>query len=203
MFFFLFVLFFYFEILTNFFSFFLFLEFFLSFRRVSFIFGAITMTSGILGVPLGSYLSQKLIKRFPRIDPLICGAGLFISAPFLTLALYYVSSNTVLTYTFIFFGELALNMNWAIVADILLVRISRLLKSNRQNKCKFLQFFSLLLWRLFFFLIRGNVIWNKNGFVVFFIIIIFSHHLFYLLCCKNFMFVLNIFYFRYNLGFFF
>lgn len=89
-------------------------------REVSFKFGVITMISGILGVPLGSYLSQRLIKQYPRIDPYICGMGLFISAPLFTLTVFLVTTSESLTYTCIFFGELALNLNWAIVADILL-----------------------------------------------------------------------------------
>jgi len=80
------------------------------------------MFAGLLGVPLGSILSQTLRKRFPTSDPVICAVGLLLSAPLLTGACLLVSSQTILTYTLIFFGQLALNMNWAIVADILLVR---------------------------------------------------------------------------------
>ncbi|KAL7735946.1 hypothetical protein ACLKA6_002383 [Drosophila palustris] len=78
------------------------------------------MTAGLLGVPLGSVLSQRLRKRFPTADPVICAIGLLLSAPLLTGACLLVSSQTALTYALIFFGQLALNMNWAIVADILL-----------------------------------------------------------------------------------
>jgi MFS transporter, Spinster family, sphingosine-1-phosphate transporter len=80
------------------------------------------MLSGIVGVPLGSYLSTCLIKRFPKCDPIICATGLMISAPLMAAAMYLVTINTALTFTLIFFAELALNLNWAIVADILLVR---------------------------------------------------------------------------------
>ncbi|XP_051860013.1 protein spinster isoform X7 [Drosophila nasuta] len=88
--------------------------------EVSFVFGLITMIAGLLGVPLGSVLSQKLRKRFPTADPVICAVGLLLSAPLLTGACLIVSSQTAVTYVLIFFGQLALNMNWAIVADILL-----------------------------------------------------------------------------------
>ncbi|KAH8296952.1 hypothetical protein KR044_001608 [Drosophila immigrans] len=88
--------------------------------EVSFMFGLITMFAGLLGVPLGSILSQKLRKRFPTADPVVCAVGLLLSAPLLTGACLIVSSHTAATYAFIFFGQLALNMNWAIVADILL-----------------------------------------------------------------------------------
>lgn len=79
------------------------------------------MISGVIGVPLGSYLSQKYIKKYPKCDPLICAFGLIISAPLMAGAMLVVSFNTTLTYILIFFAELSLNLNWAIVADILLV----------------------------------------------------------------------------------
>lgn len=80
------------------------------------------MCAGLLGVPLGSFLSQMLKKNYPAADPVICAIGLLLSAPLLTGACLIVSHNTLLTYILIFFGQLSLNMNWAIVADILLVR---------------------------------------------------------------------------------
>uniref|UniRef100_A0AAG5DHL2 Major facilitator superfamily (MFS) profile domain-containing protein n=1 Tax=Anopheles atroparvus TaxID=41427 RepID=A0AAG5DHL2_ANOAO len=89
-------------------------------NEVSFIFGAITMTTGIIGVPLGSYLSQRLSVKFPQADPYICAVGLILSAPLLVGAMFTVRANIHATYALIFFAELALNLNWAIVADILL-----------------------------------------------------------------------------------
>ncbi|XP_058457620.1 protein spinster isoform X1 [Malaya genurostris] len=92
----------------------------MSLNDVSFVFGAITMTTGIIGVPLGSYLSQRFNRKYPRADPYICAIGLIISAPLLAGAMLVVNVNGTLAYVLIFFGELALNLNWAIVADILL-----------------------------------------------------------------------------------
>lgn len=85
-------------------------------------FGAITMVSGIVGVPLGTILAQSLKKRYPRADPIICAFGLLISAPFLLGAMLVVPVNAPAAYALVFFGSVALNLNWAIVADILLVR---------------------------------------------------------------------------------
>ncbi|XP_065347912.1 protein spinster isoform X2 [Cloeon dipterum] len=87
---------------------------------VSLTFGIITMLSGIVGVPLGATLAQKLRVNYPRADPLICAVGLLISAPLLFAASLTVTSNAILCYTLIFLGEVALNLNWSIVADILL-----------------------------------------------------------------------------------
>lgn len=89
---------------------------------VSFRFGAITMVSGIIGVPLGTYLAQKLKTKSHRYDPIICAGGLLISAPLLASSMIMVTADEKLAYVLVFFGEVALNLNWAIVADILLVR---------------------------------------------------------------------------------
>lgn len=82
------------------------------------------MTTGIIGVPLGSYLSQRFNRKYPRADAYICALGLILSAPLLAGGMLTVTANTTLAYVLVFFGELALNLNWAIVADILLVRIN-------------------------------------------------------------------------------
>ncbi|KAH8283491.1 hypothetical protein KR018_004140 [Drosophila ironensis] len=87
---------------------------------VAFNFGLITMIAGLIGVPLGSFLSQYLIKRYPAADPVICAFGLLVSAPLLTGACLLVNKYSAATYALIFFGQLSLNINWAIVADILL-----------------------------------------------------------------------------------
>ncbi|XP_022071461.2 protein spinster homolog 1 isoform X1 [Acanthochromis polyacanthus] len=86
----------------------------------SLIFGAITCVTGILGVFTGVQVSRQLRTRTPRADPLVCAAGLLLSAPFLYLAIVFAQASTVATYVFIFLGNTFLSMNWAIVADILL-----------------------------------------------------------------------------------
>lgn len=83
------------------------------------------MAAGLVGVPLGTVLAQVLKKRYPRADPLICAVGLLVSAPFLLGAMFVVPFNATGAYACIFLGSLALNLNWAIVADILLVRERR------------------------------------------------------------------------------
>lgn len=80
------------------------------------------MVSGIIGVPLGTFIAQKYRKQYARIDPIICACGLLVSAPLILGAMLVVSANTPAAYVLIFLGEVALNLNWAIVADILLVR---------------------------------------------------------------------------------
>ncbi|XP_062875021.1 protein spinster homolog 1 [Trichomycterus rosablanca] len=83
-------------------------------------FGIITCITGVLGVAMGVAVSQRLRKITPRADPLVCAAGILLAAPFLYLSIICAQSSTIATYIFIFFGEMFLSMNWAIVADILL-----------------------------------------------------------------------------------
>ncbi|WAR02242.1 SPIN-like protein [Mya arenaria] len=66
---------------------------------VSFIFGGITVAAGFIGVAIGAESSRRYKLINPRADPLICAMGLLV---------------------LIFFGEVALCLNWAIIADILL-----------------------------------------------------------------------------------
>lgn len=81
------------------------------------------MLSGLVGVPLGSYLAQRYRLTHPNCDPHICAVGLFISAPMVYMALYLAKINEIWCYLFMFLGEVALNLCWSIVADILLVSI--------------------------------------------------------------------------------
>merc|ERR1712227_531465 len=74
---------------------------------VPFVFGVVTMMSGVVGVPLGMILSTKLKAKYPRADPVICGVGIFI-------------------------GEVFLNLNWSIVADILLYVVTPTCRSTAE-----------------------------------------------------------------------
>ncbi|XP_035725296.1 protein spinster-like isoform X1 [Vespa mandarinia] len=87
---------------------------------VDYKFGLIAMVSGLIGVPLGSFLAQKFRVYWSSTDPLICGAGLLISAPLIFFSIITADTNTTVCFILIFLGQVALNLNWAIVADILL-----------------------------------------------------------------------------------
>jgi hypothetical protein len=79
------------------------------------------MVSGMIGVPLGALLSTRLREKYPRSDPLICGLGLVLSSVFIFVAFFLARTNVLMGFAFVFLGEVALNLNWSIVADILLV----------------------------------------------------------------------------------
>ncbi|XP_023936079.1 protein spinster isoform X3 [Bicyclus anynana] len=87
-------------------------------ERVSLIFGALTMTSGIVGVPLGAWLGAALVKRWGRAHAVICGVGLLVSTPAMALAMLFTEAYFYAPFALMFFGEVALNLNWALVADM-------------------------------------------------------------------------------------
>lgn len=135
---------------------------------MAFKFGAITMVSGIIGVPLGTIIAEKLKKRSQRADPIICACGLILSAPLIAGSMLMITQNTTIAYILVFFGEVALNLNWAIVADILLVRFT-----NKQNhfRFRFILFFSSFIL---------SVCWLQFNYLLFFVYFFLSF-CFYLL----------------------
>merc|ERR1719266_1376387 len=92
---------------------------------VAFVFGVMTMVAGIIGVPMGALLSTKLKIKFPRADPVICGIGLAITTFLFFISLMWgAEENIILAFVLIFIGEISLNLNWSIVADMLLYVVS-------------------------------------------------------------------------------
>uniref|UniRef100_A0AAQ5X2S5 Major facilitator superfamily (MFS) profile domain-containing protein n=1 Tax=Amphiprion ocellaris TaxID=80972 RepID=A0AAQ5X2S5_AMPOC len=86
----------------------------------NYIFGAVTVATGILGGSLGTFLSRQFRDKMPNADPLICAVGMLGSVPCLFITIFVASASIPATYVFIFFGELLLSLNWAVLADILL-----------------------------------------------------------------------------------
>lgn len=84
-------------------------------------YGILTIVSGIVGVISGSLLGQKLKPSIPTIDALICAFGLLISSVFLYFSFVFAQEAVILSYILVFFGLLFINLNWALVGDILLV----------------------------------------------------------------------------------
>lgn len=86
------------------------------------IFGALVSLAGFFGVLLGLFLSTRLRNKFERSDPIIAGTGLALSAPILLGAASLARDQTIVALLLVFFGMLGINLNWAIVTDITLVR---------------------------------------------------------------------------------
>ncbi|XP_033208580.1 protein spinster [Belonocnema kinseyi] len=89
-------------------------------HNVSYKFGLIAMVAGLIGVPLGSILAQKLRVCYSQADPLICAVGLLISAPLIFFGAVLAGINSTGCYLLIFAGQVFININWSIVADMLL-----------------------------------------------------------------------------------
>jgi len=101
-------------------------------EKVELIFGVVTMMSGIVGVPLGMILSTQLKAKFPRADPVICATGILISAIFLTIGMMITNINIYACFACLFLGEVALNLNWSIVADMLLYIVTPTCRSTAE-----------------------------------------------------------------------
>lgn len=86
----------------------------------SYIFGGVTVVTGILGGCLGTVSSRWLRRKVAYADPVICAVGLLGSAPCLFIAIFVASKSIPVTYVFIFIGEVLVSLNWAVMADILL-----------------------------------------------------------------------------------
>lgn len=80
------------------------------------------MLAGIAGVPLGSYIAQRMRPTHPTIDATLCGWSLLMSSPLVFFSLFGARFLSTACYVLVFFAMLLLNMTWSIVADILLVR---------------------------------------------------------------------------------
>ena len=88
---------------------------------VSVKFGIVSMMAGLMGVPLGSAVAQRLRLIDPTCDPLICGFALLTSTPFVYLALVVAEYNAAWCYFCVFAAQITINTTWSIVADMLLV----------------------------------------------------------------------------------
>ncbi|XP_045032367.1 protein spinster homolog 1 isoform X1 [Daphnia magna] len=92
----------------------------LSFDDISLVFGIVTIASGLLGVVSGSIMGQKLRIRFPSADAIICGIGMICSAPFFYALLVLSLGSIYAIYVLAFLALWFINLNWALVGDILL-----------------------------------------------------------------------------------
>lgn len=79
------------------------------------------MFAGVLGVPLGSLIAQRLRHLIPSIDPQVCGIGLLCSSPLTFIVLLTATYGLSTCLFFVFLAELSVNLTWSIVSDMLLV----------------------------------------------------------------------------------
>jgi len=101
-------------------------------KNIELIFGIVTMMSGIVGVPLGMVLSTNLKDKYPRADPLICAVGVVLSTVFLAIGMFLPDKNIYVMFVMLFIGEVTLNLNWSIIADILLYIVPPNIRSTAE-----------------------------------------------------------------------
>lgn len=87
-------------------------------------FGVVTCLSGLFGVALSSVLAEKLRKKMPNADPLVCALGSLIAVPSLfVLILMTGAVNEVVFWMIAAVAISAMCLSWTIVADVLLYAI--------------------------------------------------------------------------------
>ncbi|CAI5452072.1 unnamed protein product [Caenorhabditis angaria] len=96
--------------------------------QINLVFGAITCIGGVLGVALGTIISNawsrgvgpfKYIKT-PRADALVCAIGAAICIPTLILAIQNIEDNMAFSWVMLFICVVASSFNWATNVDLLL-----------------------------------------------------------------------------------
>ena len=71
---------------------------------ISFKFGIVMTLSGLLGVPLGSYVSQMIRHQIPNADPIVCATTLLASVPLLFFGFVSANYSLPLCYGLTFFA---------------------------------------------------------------------------------------------------
>lgn len=84
----------------------------------------VTCISGLLGVAMSSVLAEKLRKKTPNADPLVCALGSLIAVPSLFILILATGAvNEVLFWLIAAVAISAMCLSWTIVADVLLYAI--------------------------------------------------------------------------------
>ena len=94
---------------------------------VFFMFGLIMAVAGVVGLTFGSGLSYWLRPKYRGVDPLICGGGLVPSSILILVSFIVAYNNIWAAYILVFFGQVFLNMNWAVIVDMTLVSYLQIL----------------------------------------------------------------------------
>lgn len=80
------------------------------------------MLAGLIGVPLGSIIAQRLRLTVLNCDPIICAFSLLSSSLFVYAAVVTANISLIWSLIFVFIAQVTLNFTWSLVADMLLVR---------------------------------------------------------------------------------
>lgn len=95
----------------------------------SYIFGAVTVATGILGGALGTSLSRRFRDKVPNADPLICAVGMLGSVPCLFITIFVASASIPATYVR---QTLELSSGW-VYLEVVTLLVSHWRHSFRAN----------------------------------------------------------------------
>jgi len=90
----------------------------ISVSQVTIVFGVLACLGGLFGVVSGMFLSKQLRPRFQWVDPVICGASLLASIPFLVAGIYLTKDHLLTAFILILLGMILLNFNWSVAVDM-------------------------------------------------------------------------------------
>ena len=88
------------------------------------------LIAGVVGISIGTLMSAFLRPKYPSIDPLIIGGGLFL-AGFMLLAAFWTAARSItISLFFTFVGTTFACLNWAVVVDMSLYVVPAAIRST-------------------------------------------------------------------------
>ncbi|KAJ1371474.1 hypothetical protein KIN20_033435 [Parelaphostrongylus tenuis] len=111
------------------------------FAHISVIFGVITCCAGIVGIVMGTTLSQTLkegkwcLLVLPTADPFVCAGGSLLATPLFFITLLVASHSLDLAWALMFVAVTCMCLNWALNMDILM----RVIVPNRRASATAIQ----------------------------------------------------------------
>ena len=93
-------------------------------------FGGTMLIAGVLGISIGTLLSAFLRPKYPYIDPLIIGGGLFLAGFLLLASFKSAARSTTEALIFTFLGTTFACLNWAVVVDMTLYVVPASIRST-------------------------------------------------------------------------
>ena len=88
------------------------------------------LIAGVLGISIGTLMSAFLRPKYPSIDPLIIGGGLFLAGFLLFAAFWTAAKSITIALVFTFLGTTFACLNWAVVVDMSLYVVPAAIRST-------------------------------------------------------------------------
>ena len=88
------------------------------------------LIAGVLGISIGTLLSAFFRPKYPNIDPLIIGGGMFLAGFLLFAAFKAAATSITSAMIFTFVGTTFACLNWAVVVDMSLYVVPAPIRST-------------------------------------------------------------------------